>query len=357
MGPTRHHKPMSKLTSTPPKATRRAIKTKVAAPVKAPVAKSVVTPKQQTTVDKTITSSDAKSPEESSGRASSLISGLTNWMTGADKTPDAKGETKADAKPEAPAMTLDKGELLRKGSKGAKVTQLQDMLNSRGAKLDADGKFGPKTRAALRTFQRENKLAVDGVFGPDTLSALNGAGEAKAGIPAKDGAKAPVDEAGKGEVGKGDTPKAGKNGRFANTRDSLNKLPGPLKKYANTFQAAGEKYGVDPRFLAAISMHETGNGRSSAFRNKNNAMGISSRRGPVRMSSVEASIEKMAKTLAKPTGYYRGKTTIGQIGRVYAPKGAANDPTGLNGYWPKGVANNFRKFGGNPTQNVIFRQS
>ena len=112
---------------------------------------------------------------------------------------------------------------------------------------------------------------------------------------------------------------------------------------------------MDPRFLAAISMHETGNGTSSAFRNKNNAMGISGKKGPLHISSVEASIDKMARGLAKPTGYYKGKTTIGGVANIYAPVGAGNDPNGLNGYWAKGVARNFRKFGGDPSQQVIFR--
>jgi peptidoglycan hydrolase-like protein with peptidoglycan-binding domain len=36
----------------------------------------------------------------------------------------------------------------------------------------ADGVYGPKTRAAVRRFQRKNGLAPDGIAGPQTLAAL-----------------------------------------------------------------------------------------------------------------------------------------------------------------------------------------
>lgn len=254
-----------------------------------------------------------------------------------------KAETEDKAK-KAATLALGEGEFLRKGASGDKINQLQEMLNSKGANLDVDGKFGSKTMAALKKFQSESGLGSDGVVGPNTLAKLNGTEVPNQGKAEQTGA---ADQTGQvGQAGKG---------RFKTTREALNKLPKALRKYADTFQKAGEKYGVDPRFLAAISMHETGNGTSSAFRNKKNAMGISNRSGPIRMSSVEASIDKMARGLAKKTGYYRGKTTIGGVANIYAPVGAKNDPTGLNGYWAKGVAKNFRKFGGNPSQQVIFR--
>lgn len=351
---------MSKTTKTPPVPTRRPSKVaKPAKPVKRNVTAKPKTPgTSSTSADRVSTTAGAKKPEKSSGRVKSLLSGLSEWWSGGD----AKTESKAGAKSESPTMSLDKGEFLRNGSSGEKVTQLQEMLKARGADIETDGKFGPKTKAALRKFQKENDLGADGVFGPATLAALNGSKpteaaqtseDAKTGAARSEGARA-VDQTGKVEGG-AQTAKSGK-GRFANTRESLNKLPAPLRKYADTFQSAGEKYGVDPRFLAAISVHETAKGKSSAFRNKRNAMGISNRRGPIRMSSVEASINHMAKGLADPKGYYKGKTTIGGVAEIYAPtKNATNDPHGLNGYWPKSVARNFRKFGGDPTQQVIFR--
>ena len=256
---------------------------------------------------------------------------------------DKKTAETGEAKGPNP-LQLGEGELLRKGASGDKVKQLQELLNSKGAKLEVDGKFGSGTLEALKKFQGDNELKADGVVGSNTLGKLNGA----------EGAQKPADAQGADQPKPVDQAQGG-DGRFGNTREALDKLPGPLQKYADVFQAAGEKYGVDPRFLAAISMHETGNGTSSAFRNKNNAMGISGKGGPKHISSVERSIELMAQTLAKKDGYYKGKNTIGAIGKTYAPSGAANDPTGLNAYWAGGVAKNYKMVGGDPLGQVVFR--
>lgn len=130
-------------------------------------------------------------------------------------------------------------------------------------------------------------------------------------------------------------------GSLGITRDtpppaSADKLGG-LAPYRDAFIAAGNKYGIDPNFLMAIAMHETGKGTSSAFRNKNNAMGVSGSGGPRSFGSVEESIDYMAGQLKK--NYFdKGLTTIERIGNKYAPVGAANDPKNLNGYWTGGVS-------------------
>ena len=52
--------------------------------------------------------------------------------------------------------------------------------------VEADGIVGPRTRRAVRRFQRENELIVDGVIGPQTLKALGvggGDGAASAANP------------------------------------------------------------------------------------------------------------------------------------------------------------------------------
>jgi hypothetical protein len=61
---------------------------------------------------------------------------------------------------------------LRRGSRGPAVRELQQRLNARGARLVVDGIFGPRTQAAVRTFQRTNGLQVDGVVGPRTWARL-----------------------------------------------------------------------------------------------------------------------------------------------------------------------------------------
>jgi N-acetylmuramoyl-L-alanine amidase len=64
--------------------------------------------------------------------------------------------------------------LLRQGSKGAAVRELQTMLNTAGAspRLVVDGDFGPATGRAVRAFQQRAELVVDGVAGPQTRAAL-----------------------------------------------------------------------------------------------------------------------------------------------------------------------------------------
>jgi len=56
---------------------------------------------------------------------------------------------------------------LRRGDEGPLVTRLQQKLG-----VDAIGKFGPKTEAALIAWQKANGLTADGIAGPFTLSKL-----------------------------------------------------------------------------------------------------------------------------------------------------------------------------------------
>ena len=119
---------------------------------------------------------------------------------------------------------------------------------------------------------------------------------------------------------------------------------GGLGQYSQAFYDAGRKYGVDPKLLMAIAMHETGKGTSAAFLRKNNAMGISPNGGgPRAFSSVEESINYAARLLRK---HYldQGLTTIAAIGGKYAPAGAGNDPRGLNKHWVNGVSKYYKSF-------------
>jgi peptidoglycan DL-endopeptidase CwlO len=57
--------------------------------------------------------------------------------------------------------------LLRLGSHGPAVAAVQRKLG-----VEADGIFGPITRAAVRAFQKRHGLLVDGIVGPQTRAAL-----------------------------------------------------------------------------------------------------------------------------------------------------------------------------------------
>lgn len=78
----------------------------------------------------------------------------------------------------APALPV-----LRKGSKGDAVRDVQRDLMQLGYDLDPwgdDGDFGSKTEAAVKEFQRDHGLQADGIVGPATYAALE---EAMAEVP------------------------------------------------------------------------------------------------------------------------------------------------------------------------------
>ncbi|MDH3456493.1 MAG: peptidoglycan-binding protein [Gemmatimonadota bacterium] len=65
--------------------------------------------------------------------------------------------------------------LLKYGSAGSAVQELQGLLNKLPSKLPplaVDGKFGSKTLARVKEFQGANALTVDGVVGPKTMAML-----------------------------------------------------------------------------------------------------------------------------------------------------------------------------------------
>jgi hypothetical protein len=57
--------------------------------------------------------------------------------------------------------------VLKRGSKGESVKTLQEFL-----KLTADGDFGPKTEAAVKSWQKAHGLLADGIVGRNTWAAM-----------------------------------------------------------------------------------------------------------------------------------------------------------------------------------------
>ena len=85
---------------------------------------------------------------------------LPDYASKATKAPAAKKVT----------ITLP---LLEKGSTGASVTALQQLLTAKSYSTKGiDGKFGANTDKALRDYQEDKGLTVDGACGKNTWSAL-----------------------------------------------------------------------------------------------------------------------------------------------------------------------------------------
>ncbi|WP_223282778.1 glucosaminidase domain-containing protein [Neobacillus kokaensis] len=122
-------------------------------------------------------------------------------------------------------------------------------------------------------------------------------------------------------------------------------LKGVLQNTGHHFAEAGEKYQINPALLAAISIHETGNGTSNAARFKYNVAGMMGKNGLKSYDSIRDSIFDMARNL-RQNYLDQGKQTIAQIGAKYAPIGASNDPTQLNNHWVTGVQSQFHKLTG-----------
>lgn len=119
-------------------------------------------------------------------------------------------------------------------------------------------------------------------------------------------------------------------------------LSGKLSGTSSHFINAGKKYDLDPNFLSAIAIHETGNGSSRAVNEKNNVAGMMGKNGLRSYASVEESIFDMARNL-RQNYLNQGITTVAAVGAKYAPVGAGNDPTGLNNHWVTGVNRQLNK--------------
>ncbi len=92
-------------------------------------------------------------------------------------TPPSTAAPPASAPPTtAPATTALPAPVLRPGSSGTAVAQLQHRLVALGYWLDpVDGSYGTSTLHAVTAFQKAAGLSRDGIAGPVTLAALESA--------------------------------------------------------------------------------------------------------------------------------------------------------------------------------------
>lgn len=70
------------------------------------------------------------------------------------------------------ASDLGDETVLRVGSSGLSVSQLQQNLRKLGYHLHIDGDFGPATMVAVKSFQDSQGLVADGIAGPATLGRI-----------------------------------------------------------------------------------------------------------------------------------------------------------------------------------------
>ena len=103
--------------------------------------------------------------------ASSIVGYGRPQYEGPDAPGRSQGRTRrSDAAPSGIPV-------LRKGSAGVLVRQLQRCLNTvKRSRLEVDGDFGPLTAGAVRAFQRSVRgLVADGEYGPKTAGKLDAA--------------------------------------------------------------------------------------------------------------------------------------------------------------------------------------
>lgn len=97
------------------------------------------------------------------------------WVLGDGPMPKAVLDEETDLNsPPDPNIPKDPTSMpiLTFGDSGEFVKLLQQKLNKLGYTLLDDGNFGPRTKEAVMTYQRNNNLYVDGIVGPRTWGSL-----------------------------------------------------------------------------------------------------------------------------------------------------------------------------------------
>lgn len=147
----------------------------------------------------------------------------------------------------APAAERRASPVLKAGAEGPAVAEMQRLLSARGhSPGSVDGVLGPRTRAALVSFQEANGLSRDGVCGPQTWGVLRG-GPMPAPAPETVG---PVE---------GNLPRTGN--AF-------------IDRVAQGAVEAARRYGIPASVSIAQAILESGWGKSTLAQKANNLFGM-----------------------------------------------------------------------------------
>lgn len=109
---------------------------------------------------------------------------------------------------------------------------------------------------------------------------------------------------------------------------------------------AASAAGISPDLFAAVIAHETGRGTSNAIQNYNNPAGIMDPQTKwtklKKFKSLDAGLLYSARNLKRRLDQVGG--SLEKLADIYAPKGAENDPSGLNSNWLAGVNKFYGEF-------------
>lgn len=121
---------------------------------------------------------------------------------------------------------------------------------------------------------------------------------------------------------------------------------GDFAGQADLFIKSAEQHGIDPVLMTAIAFAETGTGKHVPYNNPGGLMNPDTNWSTlIRFDTLEEGINAMARNLNNLI-VGRGLTSISDLGSVYSPIGASNDPTGLNANWVPNVTGFVSQLGG-----------
>lgn len=154
-------------------------------------------------------------------------------------------------------ITSDRTTFLRKGASGSAVEDLQRKLKEAGFDPgEVDGKMGPKTEAAVRSYQQAKGLQVDGIVGPQTRGALLGQAPATPEAPSTTPGTTPT-----APTDAGNSATARELEAMARTKHG--------QGFVNEVNAMAGRLGVKPEWIYAVMKNESGMSPSAVNRTSN----------------------------------------------------------------------------------------